>query len=63
MIKIAGVIKAKKKLKRQGESKRQREEDFKVFDEIRKDNKDADPEEVQKDIEEAIKAVRNQNSS
>jgi len=45
------------------EIERQREEDFKVIDEIRKDNEDADPEEVHKDIEEAIEAVRKQNPS
>jgi len=63
MIKIISMIKARKKIDEQREIERQREEDFKVIDEIRKDNEDADPEEVHKDIEEAIEAVRKQNPS
>ncbi len=37
---------------------KQHEEDFKVFDEIRKQNKDKRAEEIEKDVEEAIRAVR-----
>ena len=42
--------------------KRQREQDMKVFDEIRKKNKGAELEEVQRDVQEAIEAVRRENA-
>lgn len=38
--------------------RRQREEDFKVFDEIRDQTNEFTPEEVERDIQEAIGAVR-----
>jgi len=41
---------------------RQREEDMKVFDEIRKKNKGVDLNEVEPDVEEAIASVRKQNA-
>ena len=41
--------------------KKQREQDMKVFDEIRKKNKGAKLEEVEKDVQEAIEAVRREN--
>ncbi len=37
---------------------KQREEDFSVFDEIRKRNKDNRAEEIEKDIEETIRELR-----
>lgn len=37
---------------------KQHEEDFTVFDEIRKQNKDKRVEEIEKDVEEAIRTVR-----
>ena len=41
--------------------KKQRKKDMSIFDEIRKLNKGTDPEELEKDIQEAIKAVRKKN--
>lgn len=41
---------------------RQREEDMKVFDKIRKKNKGVGPEEVESDVEDAIASVRKQNA-
>ncbi|MEK7400186.1 MAG: type II toxin-antitoxin system Phd/YefM family antitoxin [Candidatus Poribacteria bacterium] len=38
--------------------KKQRKKDMSIFDEIRKLNKGTDPEELEKDIQEAIQAVR-----
>jgi len=42
--------------------KKQREQDMKVFDEIRKKNKEAELEEVERDVQEAIEAVRRENA-
>ena len=41
--------------------KKQRKNDISIFDEIRKLNKGTDPKELEKDIQEAIKAVRKRN--
>lgn len=42
--------------------RKQRGQDMKVFDEIRKKNKGAKAEEVEKDVQEAVKAVRRENA-
>jgi len=42
-------------------NKKQRKKDMSIFDEIRKLNKGTDPEELDKDIQEAIKAARKKN--
>lgn len=42
--------------------KEQREQDMKVFDEIRKKNKGATLEEVERDVQKAIEAVRSGNA-
>jgi len=41
--------------------RKQRKKDMSIFDEIRKLNKGTDPEELEKDIQEAIKAIRSKN--
>ncbi|MDQ1328250.1 MAG: hypothetical protein QG641_1535, partial [Candidatus Poribacteria bacterium] len=42
--------------------KKQREQDMKIFDEIRKKNKGANLEEVEDDIQKAVEAVRRKNA-
>jgi prevent-host-death family protein len=42
--------------------RKQRGQDMKIFDEIRKKNKGAKAEEVEKDVQEAVKAVRSKNA-
>jgi PHD/YefM family antitoxin component YafN of YafNO toxin-antitoxin module len=41
--------------------RKQRKKDMSIFDEVRELNKGTDPEELEKDIQEAIKAVRREN--
>jgi len=43
--------------------KRQRKRDMSIFDEVRKLNKGTEPEELEKDIQEAIKAIRRENDT
>jgi len=42
--------------------RKQREQDMKIFDEIRKKNEGADSREVEKDVQETVEAVRRGNA-